>query len=369
MGLARLLAYGFVAIGLRKVRAKRRRTQAARGRPRKAPPQVPPQRRQVRQTEAPPPQARGRDATRPREIPLAGWKDVLFRVKEQIGDDNISLVAAGVAFFGLMALAPALAALVSVYGIFASPADIQGDFQNLIGAIPEQARQVLMDQVARISTKPDASLTFAAFGALLLTLLSAMKGSKALITAANIAYDEHERRGFLRLNAVAALLTVGGVLFAILALTMIAAYPVVIAAIPMPEFLRPVVGLTRWPVMAGLMILGLAAFYRFAPSRRSPRWRWVSWGSGLATLLWVLGSLLFSIYVGKFGNYNETYGSLGAVVVLLMWFYLSSFVVLLGAEINAEMEHQTMRDSTTGPESPLGQRGAYVADTVGRSRQ
>ncbi len=312
---------------------------------------------------------RGRSATAPSQIPAAGWKDVLSRVKSEMGEDNVSIVAAGVAFYGLMALAPAIAALVSIYGLFVSPSDIQSQFSNLAGIMPEGARQLLIDQVARIAATSDTNLTITAAGSLLLALLSSMKGAKALITAANIAYDEREHRGFVKLNVAALLLTLGATLFVILALALIAGFPIVIGHLPLPQGVKSMLSLLRWPVMAVLLIVGLAVVYRYAPHREDPKWRWVTWGSVLSAVLWIIGSILFSLYVSKFASYNETYGSLSAVVVLLMWFYLSAYIVLLGAELNSEMEHQTARDSTTGGSAPLGQRGAYVADTVGESKQ
>lgn len=310
----------------------------------------------------------GRDADKPSEIPTDGWKDVLYRVKNEITEDNVSLIAAGVAFYGLMALAPAIAAMVSIYGLFVTPDAMQSQMQNLTRFMPADASQLVLDQVTRITSASQANLSIAAIGSLLLALLSAMKGSKALITAANITYDEQERRGFLKLNLAALGLTVGAVLFVIVALVLIAAFPVIIDHLPVPAGIQSILSLGRWPLLGLLLILGLAAFYRYAPNRSEPKWRWVSWGSVLGMVLWLVGSILFSLYVSNFASYNETYGSLGAVVVLLMWFYLSAFVVLLGAEVNSEMEHQTARDSTVGEEAPLGSRGAYVADTIGESR-
>lgn len=310
----------------------------------------------------------GRDANKPSEITAEGWKDVLFRVKKEINEDNVSLVAAGVAFYGLMALAPAIAALVSIYGLFVPPQDMHSQMANLAQFMPADARQLILDQITRIASASDTNLSIAAVGSLLLALLSAMKGAKALITAANITYDEKEKRGFVKLNLAAFALTIGSILFVIVALVLIAGFPIVVDYLPVPDGIQSVLSLTRWPVLGVLLILGLAAFYRYAPNRNEPKWRWVTWGSVLGMVLWLVGSILFSLYVSNFASYNETYGSLGAVVVLLMWFYLSAFVVLLGAEVNSEMEHQTARDSTVGEEAPMGQRGAYVADTVGESR-
>lgn len=311
---------------------------------------------------------RGRDAERPRDIPGAGWKDVLARVKTEMSEDNVSLVAGGVAFYGLLAIIPALAAAVSIYGLFVTPATIEQQFATVADILPTQAREILTSQLQRIAGSGGAALGWAAALSLLLTLASAMKGAKALIIATNIAYEERETRGFVQLNLLAFALTLGGVLFVILSLVFVALLPAVIDFLPLPDWARTAVSALRWPVLGLLLILGLAALYRYAPARSHAKWRWLTWGSALATVLWLVGSALFSYYVSNFGSYNETYGSLGAVVILLMWFYLSAYAVLVGAEFNAETEHQTARDSTIGPVRPLGERGAYVADTVGRAR-
>lgn len=312
---------------------------------------------------------RGRQAERPRDIPATGWKDVFARVRTEMAEDNLSIVAAGVAFFGLLAIIPALAAAVSIFGLFVSPEEFQQQFASVAVVLPDQARDVLTGQMERISGSADTALGWAAAGSLLLTLASAMKGAKALISAVGIAYDQPEDRGFLQLNVLAFAFTFGAVLFVIVSLTLIAALPAVIDLLPLPEALRTALQALRWPVLALLLMVGLALLYRFAPARRYAKWRWISWGAVLATVIWLAVSALFSFYVSNFGNYNETYGSLGAVAILLLWFYLSAYSVLLGAEFNAETEHQTARDSTTGPVKPLGERGAYVADTLGRARR
>jgi membrane protein len=202
----------------------------------------------------------------------------------------------------------------------------------------------------------------------LIALWSARSGTSTMITVINIAYKEPEKRNFIRLNAISLGLTFGAVVFAAIALALIAILPAIVDLLPFGSFGKTIASIVRWPILIVLVTVVLAAIYRFAPSRDEPNWRWVSWGATIATLLWILGSALFSIYVGKFASYDKSYGSLGAVVVLLMWLYLSAFVVLLGAELNAEIEHQTARDSTTGRPQPMGQRGAKVADSIGKVR-
>lgn len=310
----------------------------------------------------------GRHATRPSEIPTRGWMDVLNRVKTSLSEDNLSIVAAGVAFYGLLAIVPALAAVVSVYGLFVSPDTIQEQFAGLSGMLPAEARQLLSEQMQRIAGSANTTLGWTAAGTLLFALLSSMKGATALITALNIAYDEIEHRGFIKLNLLALLITIGGVLFAIASLALIAVFPAVVEYLPLPQAWRTALAWLRWPVLGILVMVALGVVYRYAPARRPAKWRWVSWGSIAATVLWLIGSVLFSLYVATFASYNETYGSLGAIVILLMWLYLSAYVLLLGAEFNAEAEHQTELDSTAGAARPLGLRHAHVADTVGQAR-
>lgn len=308
---------------------------------------------------------RGREANRPGQIPRAGWRDILLRVKEEMGDDNLSIVSAGVAFYLLLAMVPALAAIISIYGLVADPATVEQQIAALSDALPQDAQAIITEQLQRIAGGSQAGLGFGALIGLLLTLYSAAKGMKALINALNVTYDEHEKRGFVQLNLVALGLTVLTILIGVLALAAIVVLPAVLNMIGLGQTVEVLLNWLRWPLLALALVVVLAAVYRYGPSRRQPRWRWVSWGAVLATILWLLGSAAFSLYVRYFGSYNETYGSLGAIVILLMWFFLSAYIVLLGSEINAEMEHQTRRDTTAGGNQPLGQRGAHVADTVG----
>ncbi len=315
---------------------------------------------------------RGRHADTPSAIPKAGWKDVLWRVWDELGKDNISMVAAGVAYYALLAIFPAVAAAVSIYGLVADPAGIEQQTGQLAGLLPPDALRIIHDQAQSVASAPPQGLGIAALFGLLLTLWSASRGTNSLITALNIAYGEEERRGFVKLAFLSLALTVAGLVFMIMTLALVVAVPAAISLLGLRG--TPVdwiASLARWPILTVAVLIALAALYRYAPDRREPKWRWVTWGSALATALWLLGSAAFSIYVSNFGTYNETYGSVGAVVVLLLWFNLTSYVILLGAELNAEIEHQTARDTTREDgrgEKPLGQRDAYVADTVGRRR-
>lgn len=308
------------------------------------------------------PGARGEYADSPSDIPPRGWRDVLWRVKDEISGDNISIVAAGVAFYSLLAVFPALAAMVMIYGLFADPADVQRQIEPLKDVIPADAFDILNGQLLAVASKGSQPLGLGLILTLGLSLWSATAGIKALFTAMNIAYEEKETRNFLALNAFALLFTILGITFLIVALTVIAAVPAVADLLGVDGWARAGLLLLRWVGLAVFVILALGLLFRYGPSRATARFRWITPGALVATLLWILGSVAFSFYVQNFAGYNKTFGSLGAVVVLLMWFYLTAFIVCLGAELNAELEHQTARDSTTGRERPLGDRGAFVAD-------
>ncbi len=312
-------------------------------------------------------EARGRRAQAPREIPLRGWRDVAVRTYREVGRDDLALVAAGVAFYSLLAIIPAVFAAVAIYGLFADPAEVQRQLASLAGVLPNQARELLLEQLTHAIDRSPGALSFGAVFGVLASLWSANKGTKALIRAINIAYDENDTRSFVRSNALSLLLTVGGVVTAVICIAAIAVVPVLLGRLGFSETVQTLVSLARWPLLIGLFVGGLSVVYRVAPYRDDPRWRWVTWGTAVATVLWVALSLAFSLYAGRFGSYGETYGSLGAVVVLMLWLWLSAFVVLLGAEINSELEHQTCEDTTQGEPSPMGERGAYVADTVGEA--
>lgn len=311
---------------------------------------------------------RGREADKPTQIPARGWKDIALRVKDEATKDNLSMVAGGVAFYSLLALPAGLAALVSTYGLVASPATVERQMGALTGFLPGEARDLFAQQMHNIVSSSEGALGLSLLIAVVLAVWSAAKGMKALMTAMNIAYGEEEKRGFLRLNAVALALTVGFVGFMIVALMVVAGVPAVIDKLGLPGGLRWTIQLARWPLLFILATIALGVLYRYAPSRDEPRWQWVSPGALIGTSLWILGSIAFSIYVSQFGDYNKTYGTLSAVVVLMMWLFISAYAVMIGAEVNSEMERQTARDTTDGAEKPLGSRGAYSADTVGERK-
>lgn len=312
----------------------------------------------------PPTDARGRDASSPRRIPRRGWRDVAARVKGQYRDDNITLLGAGIAFFAVLSSVPALAATVAIYGVFSSPEDVARHVEDLAGALPDQARELLTEQLNQVVSTSATGLGVSAVVGIALALWGASAAMKHLIVALSNIYGEHESRGFVSLRSRALLLTIGALLFMGLTVAMLTLGPTVAENL-LGDSARTVVSALRWPLIAVLMMIGLAILYRYAPDRPGPRWRWVTWGSAIATAIWLVASALFSLYVSTFGTYDETYGSMAAVVVLMLWLFLSAVCVLLGAEINSELEHQTARDSTTGPDRPLGTRDATMADTIG----
>lgn len=310
---------------------------------------------------------RGRKARSPREVPGAGWRDILLRVKRRISHDRLSIVAAGVAFYALMAVFPALVALVALYGLAFDPQQVSEQMAALGGMLPRQASDILLGQLHDLVRTDSTALGIGAIVGVLVALWSASAGIRTAMQALNVAYNEEEKRGFIRFYATALLLTLVALVGVGLVIAIIVALPIAMKFIGFGSLAENLVLFVRWPIVALAVLLGLAILYRYGPSREAPRWEWVSHGALLATVLWLIGSILFSLYVSHFGSYNKTYGSAGAVVILLTWFLLSAYVVLIGAEINAESERQTREDTTTGPEQPLGKREAYAADTVGRT--
>ena len=310
---------------------------------------------------------RGRDARTPGEFPAAGWRDILLRVWQKLGQDHTSLVAAGIALNTLLAVFPALGVAVLIYGLFSSPAGVEADIRPFIGILPADAAKLLQDQLQSLVSPPHAKLGVGAVVSALVAFWSARQGMVALMTATNIAYYEHERRGFLTQIAISLGFTLASVVAFLVMLVLGVAVPVVLQILPLGPAAATAILVFRWVLLWLFAAGALAAVYRYAPDRRGAQWRWVTWGSAAAATLWLSGSVLFELYVKNFSSYGVTYGALGGVIVLIMWFYLGGFAVVLGAQINAEMEHQTMVDTTEGPPKPMGKRGAYVADTLGRT--
>lgn len=308
--------------------------------------------------------APGRHAQAPHDIPAKGWKEILLRVYKQIGKDRVLAVAAGVTFYGLLSLFPMIAAFVSLYGLVADPSSINDHLQSMSGVLPGGAVDVIGGQVERISSQPRGRLGFSFAIGLGIALWSANAGVKALFDALNVAYGEEEKRSFLMLNAQSLAFTLAGMAAVALAMGAVVIVPLVINLLVPGESIGQILSLARWPVLLLLVIAGLAALYRFGPSRDVPQWRWLSPGSIVAACVWLVASIAFSWYASNFGSFNETYGSLGAVIGFMMWLWISSAIILVGAELNAEAERQTVRDTTQGAPEPMGRRGAHVADNA-----
>lgn len=311
---------------------------------------------------------RGRAAEHPVDIPPRGWWDIARRVVDEIGEDRIVSVAGGVAFFWLLALFPAVGAFVALYGLVSDPATIGGHLSTLGDVLPSGAIDIVGDQVRRITSKGEGALSLAFFSGLGISLWSANAGMKAIFDALNVAYGEQEKRNIVVLNLWSLCFTFGALVFLALVMSVIVLIPVVLSFVGLGAMTEWVMWAGRWPALLLLTIVALTVLYRYGPSRRRARWAWLSPGAIFGALGWLALSMLFSWYVSHFGSYNETYGSLGAVIGFMTWMWLSAIVILVGAEISAETEHQTARDSTDGPPRPLGQRGARMADSIGPSR-
>jgi membrane protein len=308
---------------------------------------------------------RGQEAAEPQQIPARGWKDVAVRAWREVSDNNIFLAAGGVTYAVLLALFPALAACVSLYGLVLDPNQIEDRVNSLSGILPPDSLKLLSDQLHQLVSASNGALGFTAILSLLFALWSASRGMSGLISALNMAYQEKEKRGFFRFNLVAIGLTLGLIIGGLIAIALVGVLPAAVGLLDLGSFAKWLLLILEWPLLLAVVLFGLAVLYRYAPSRDSARWHWVSPGAVAGTILWIVGSIGFSIYLANFNSYNTTYGSLGGVVILLTWLYLSSFIVLFGAVINAETERQTRKDTTEGEQRPMGQRGAYAADTVG----
>jgi membrane protein len=308
---------------------------------------------------------RGRQAGTPQEIPPGGWKDIAKRTLKEVKQDQVTLLGAGVAFYSLLALFPAVIAGVSIYGLVANPTTVQNQIDQLTRKLSPETATIIGTQLKQVTSGAGGALGLATVIGILTALWSASSGMKAMVTGVNLAYDETESRKFVKLRGLSILLTLGAMLLMGVALALIVGFPAV--ADGWPVALRWTAGILRWVLLAALLVAALAVLYRFAPDRDAPRWTWVSWGSGVATALWVLASIGFSIYANSFGNYNKTYGALAGVIILMFWLYLTAVIVLVGAELNTEMELQTARDTTKGPEQPMGERGGHAADHVAES--
>ena len=309
---------------------------------------------------------RGRSARSPAEIPARGWRDILLRVSKQFSEDQIPLISAGVTFFSVLAIFPGLAAFVSVYGMFADTQQMSRSMQALSHVLPGGAVQVIADQLDRLSKTGAGGLSLTFAIGLLTSIWSANGAVKSIMVGLNVAYEEHERRSFLKKSLISLAFTLGFLVFGVAAVAVLGMGPAVTATLGARSAIT--LEVTSWPVLLVTLGIGLALLYRFGPSRDPVRLRWLSWGSAAAVILWLIVSAAFAAYVANFGHYNRTYGSLGAVVGFMTWIWLSCMVVLAGAELNAEIEHQTAVDTTEGPSRPMGARGARMADELGAAQ-
>lgn len=309
----------------------------------------------------------GRQARSPGEIPAPGLKDVFWRVYYEVLADRVTLVAAGVTYYIVLSLFPAMGVLVSLYGFISDPKLIMLQIGFLGDMLPAGFFDLLVPQLTALASQDRSSLGLAFLFSLTLALWSATSGVKALIDAMNVAYGETEKRSFLRLNLLALGVTLGMLCVAILLISLIGILPAVLAMFYLDQWTEIFARLARWPVVLLLTGGATMVLYRYGPSRERAKLRWINWGVVFSTLGWAVTTILFSVYILNFANYNATYGALGTMIGFMVWVWLSVIIVLVGAELNAELEHQTKCDSTTGAPRPMGERGAVMADTLGES--
>ncbi len=321
-------------------------------------------------SDADPDEARalGRGARSPQQVPAKGWWQVLKRVWTESMNDNLGVMAAGCAFYGLLALFPALSILVSIYALVADPATAEQQLQAVQSVLPEAAYTMIAGRIHELAGLPSGGVSWRILIGLLIALWSASNGTKALMSTLNVAYEEDEKRSFLRFNLVAILFTIGGIIGIMVGLAVILVVPAIVGLLSLGFATGILIRAVSFALVIVFLIASLAVVYRLGPSRREAKWRWISPGSIAASVVWVVASIGFSFYVSNFGSYNVTYGSLGAVVIVLLWLWISAYVVLFGAELNAELELQTAQDTTSGPDRPMGDRGAFVANHVAEHR-
>jgi membrane protein len=309
----------------------------------------------------------GIHAEKPTEIPWSGWKQILKRAWAENKADNMPIIAGGVAFFGFLSIFPALIALISLYGLVATPETVAQQVENLSAQLPESAAALIGDQLTAIVNNSSSALSVSLVVSILAALWSASGGMGNLITAVNLAYDEVEARNFVKLKLLSLGLTLASIVFVIVTFGLLAVVPAVIEALPLGVVGTVLAQVARWALLLAVFAGSLAVLYRVAPDRDAPRFRWVSLGAVIVTVIWAAVSVGFALYVDNFGSYDKTYGAIAGVIVLMLWLYLTCYLVLLGAEINSEAEHQTAHDTTTGEPQPMGTRDAKMADTLPES--
>ena len=306
----------------------------------------------------------GISADKPTQIPWRGWKQIVKRAWAENNADNMPIIGGGVAFFGFLAIFPALIAMISIYGLVASPETVARQVEDLSAQLPDDAANLIGEQLNSIVTNNSGALSVSLAVSVLGALWSASGGVGNLVTAVNLAYDEVETRGFIKRKAISLGLTLGAIVFVLITFTLVAVVPAVMSALPLGPFGTVLAQVLRWVLLLAVFAGSLAVLYRIAPDRDAPRLRWVSLGAVVVTVIWALVSLGFSFYVNRFGSYDKTYGAIAGVIVLMLWLYLTCYLILLGAEINSEAEHQTAQDTTQGPPQPMGERDATMADSL-----
>lgn len=304
------------------------------------------------------------NAHKPAEVLKKGWKAVFKRIATRIKKDNVPIVSAGVAFFFFLSLFPAIAAIVSIYGFVVEPAQVEQQMSQISNFLPEQAHEMISGILERTAGKSNQSLSWSLILSLLFSLWSSNKATHAVFVGVNIAYHEPEERGFIKQKAIELLFTLGAIIAGILSVAFVVGYPAIIDKLNLPSALQIVFAVLRWLILAAIIYFSLSVVYKVAPNRSIPKFKWITPGSLLATVFWIAGSLLFTFFVTNFGNFDKTYGSITAVIIMMLWFFLTGFFVIMGAEINSEIEHQTNADTTVGESKPIGQRSAYYADRV-----
>lgn len=275
---------------------------------------------------------------KPTEIPFSGWKVISLQVKDEIAENNVSIISAGVAFYAFLAVFPAIGALVSIYGLAMDPESLEGQLERIAQVMPQQAFELIQAQLEQLVSTSGSALSWSLIIGILLSLWSANKGTKSMFTGLDIAYDTKNTRGFIKQNALTLLYTFLSVLVIIISIAVIVVFPAIVGYLGLPSNIETLIGYGRWVILAALVIFFIGAVYKYAPAKKTPAFQWVLPGALLATFLWLLASWGFSFYVKNFGSYGEVYGSISAVVVLLLWLFLTSFIILLGAELNSEIE-------------------------------
>ncbi|RPI41271.1 MAG: YihY/virulence factor BrkB family protein [Bacteroidetes bacterium] len=294
---------------------------------------------------------RSRKTHQPGKKKGGNWKEIGLGVKDQLNYDHVQVVSAGIAFYFFLALFPAIAALVSIYGLFTSPGEVQQQMSQLTTQLPQQAHEMISGILQRLAQQPESTLGWSLVISILISLYSAKKGTSALFEGINIAYNERDGRGFIIKNAVQLLFTLGVIVTGIIAIALVAGFPALVGKLGLPSGLQSVISWGRWLLLGLIIMFSIGLIYRVAPDRNTPKSRWVSPGAVIATVLWIVASVLFSWFVNNFGNYDKTYGSFAAVIILILWFYINAYIIILGAEINSVMENPTRKERPTSSSS------------------